>query len=93
MMTDIRNKLWTAWRKGLFSSSTGLTPIMATSINGTHYQKTAAAWLARMDAQEKEIRPLFAQNYGADIAARWWVYWRVFFLACAGLWDFRMGEE
>jgi cyclopropane-fatty-acyl-phospholipid synthase len=62
-------------------------------VNGTHYQKTAEAWLANMDAHEKEIRPLFAQTYGAENATRWWVYWRVFFMACAELWGFRDGEE
>jgi cyclopropane-fatty-acyl-phospholipid synthase len=62
-------------------------------VNGVHYQKTAAAWLANMDANEKEIRPLFAQTYGAENETRWWVYWRVFYLACAELWGFRNGEE
>jgi cyclopropane-fatty-acyl-phospholipid synthase len=62
-------------------------------VNGTHYQKTAEAWLANMDAHEKELRPLLAQTYGAENEARWWVYWRVFFMACAELWGFRNGEE
>ncbi len=62
-------------------------------VNGTHYQKTAEAWLQNMDANEKEIRPLFAQTYGAENETRWWVYWRVFYLACAELWGFRGGEE
>src|SRR5580700_9250909 len=34
-------------------------------VNGRHYQKTAKAWLANMDAHESEILPLFAQTYGA----------------------------
>jgi cyclopropane-fatty-acyl-phospholipid synthase len=62
-------------------------------VNGTHYQKTAEAWLANMDAHEAEIRPLFAQTYGAGNETRWWVYWRVFYMACAELWGFRNGEE
>jgi cyclopropane-fatty-acyl-phospholipid synthase len=62
-------------------------------VNGTHYQKTAEAWLANMDAHEAEIRPLFAQTYGAENETRWWVYWRVFYMACAELWGFRNGEE
>ena len=62
-------------------------------VNGTHYQKTAEAWLANMDANENTIRPLFAQTYGADNETRWWVYWRVFYMACAELWGFRDGEE
>jgi cyclopropane-fatty-acyl-phospholipid synthase len=62
-------------------------------VNGTHYQKTAEAWLQNMDANEAEIRPLFAQTYGADNETRWWVYWRVFYMACAELWGYRGGEE
>jgi len=62
-------------------------------VNGVHYQKTAEAWLTNMDAHEDEIRPLFAQTYGAENETRWWVYWRVFYMACAELWGFRKGEE
>ena len=62
-------------------------------VNGAHYQKTAEAWLRNLDAHEADLRPLLAQTYGAENATRWWVYWRVFFLACAELWGFRGGEE
>jgi cyclopropane-fatty-acyl-phospholipid synthase len=62
-------------------------------VNGTHYQKTAEAWLANMDANKKEIQNLFAATYGAENVTRWQVYWRVFFMACAELWGFRLGEE
>jgi cyclopropane-fatty-acyl-phospholipid synthase len=62
-------------------------------VNGRHYQKTAEAWLTNMEANENEIRPLFARTYGADNETRWWVYWRVFYMACAELWGFRRGEE
>ena len=62
-------------------------------VNGTHYQKTAEAWRTNMDRHEAEIRPLLAQTYGAADETKWWVYWRVFFMACAELWGFRGGEE
>ncbi len=62
-------------------------------VSGTHYQKTAEAWLANMDANRAEIWPLFEQTYGADNAKRWWAYWRVFFMACAELWGYRHGNE
>ncbi len=62
-------------------------------VSGTHYQKTAEAWLANMDANRKEIWPLFEQTYGADKARRWWAYWRVFFMSCAELWGYRGGDE
>ena len=61
--------------------------------SGTHYQKTAEAWLANMDRHRDELRPLFEQTYGASEATRWWVRWRVFFMACAELWGWRGGDE
>jgi cyclopropane-fatty-acyl-phospholipid synthase len=62
-------------------------------VAGTHYQKTSEAWLARMDAARDEVRPLIRETYGAENETRWWVYWRVFFMACAELWGFRDGGE
>ena len=62
-------------------------------VSGTHYQKTAEAWLANMDANRAEIWPLIEQTYGTDKAKRWWTYWRVFFLACSELWGYRGGNE
>ena len=62
-------------------------------LSGTHYQKTAEAWLRNMDAHEKEIKPLFASTYGMDHTEKWWVYWRVFFMACSELWGYNGGEE
>ena len=62
-------------------------------VPGTHYQKTSEAWLARMDAARDELLPLIAETYGKEQQTRWWVYWRVFFMACAELWGYRGGEE
>jgi len=62
-------------------------------VNGTHYQKTAEAWLANMDADEAHLLPLFAATYGAASAKKWWARWRIFFMACAELWGYRNGEE
>lgn len=62
-------------------------------INGTHYGRTANAWLARMDAHKTEISRVFADTYGIKNTATWIARWRVFFLACAELWNFRAGEE
>lgn len=61
--------------------------------SGTHYQKTAEAWLGNMDRHRDQLWPLFEQTYGVDEATRWWVRWRVFFMACAELWGWRGGEE
>ena len=63
------------------------------TVNGKHYQKTCEAWLKKMDASKEHILPLFEETYGRRHALRWWVYWRVFFMACAELFGFRGGTE
>jgi cyclopropane-fatty-acyl-phospholipid synthase len=62
-------------------------------VDGRHYQRTAEDWLANMDRNRDRVMPLLADAYGAENATRWWVYWRVFFMACAELWGFREGRE
>ncbi len=32
------------------------------ALNGTHYEKTANAWLSRMDASREEIMPVLARD-------------------------------
>jgi cyclopropane-fatty-acyl-phospholipid synthase len=54
-------------------------------VDGTHYARTAEAWLARLRAHEDEIADRFGRAFLAD--------WRVFFLACAELWGYRGGTE
>jgi cyclopropane-fatty-acyl-phospholipid synthase len=61
-------------------------------VSGMHYQKTAEAWLAKMDANS-ELMPLLAATYGAGEAKKWWARWRIFFMACAELWGYRDGSE
>lgn len=62
-------------------------------VSGVHYSKTSEAWLEKMDANEHNIMPLFENTYGKDQAKKWWVYWRIFFMACAELWGYNNGEE
>ena len=61
--------------------------------DGTHYQKTAEAWLTNIDRNESAIRPIFAATYGAAQATRFFSYWRIFFLSCAEVWGYRRGSE
>jgi cyclopropane-fatty-acyl-phospholipid synthase len=62
-------------------------------VDGRHYQRTAEDWLANMDRNRTRVMPMLAATYGAEHATRWWVYWRVFFMACAELWGYRGGRE
>lgn len=62
-------------------------------INGTHYARTLEAWLRRMDAQRAKIAPLFNTTYGPEHCRRWMQRWRIFFMACAELFQYRDGEE
>ncbi|HNM04978.1 MAG TPA: cyclopropane-fatty-acyl-phospholipid synthase family protein [Leptospiraceae bacterium] len=62
-------------------------------VNGTHYGKTSEAWLANMYKNKKEILPILEKTYGKENTVKWWVYWRVFFMACAELWSYNSGEE
>jgi cyclopropane-fatty-acyl-phospholipid synthase len=62
-------------------------------VDGRHYQRTAEDWLKNMDRHRAEIEPILASVYGSGEVTRWWVRWRVFFMACAELWGFRGGRE
>jgi cyclopropane-fatty-acyl-phospholipid synthase len=57
----------------------------AWSFDGTHYRRTAEAWLDNMDRNAAAIRPMFA--------SRFFSYWRIFFMACAEVWGYRGGSE
>jgi cyclopropane-fatty-acyl-phospholipid synthase len=61
--------------------------------SGVHYERTANAWLARLDAARDDLLPALAKAYGPAEAVRWFHRWRLFFLACAELWGYRGGRE
>ena len=61
--------------------------------DGIHYEKTSNAWLKNMDAHKKEILPILQEVYGKNQTTKWWVYWRIFFMACAELWGYKNGKE
>ncbi len=54
-------------------------------VDGTHYARTAEAWLVRLHEREEEIAARWGRSFLAD--------WRLFFLACAELWGYRDGRE
>ena len=61
--------------------------------SGSHYQRTAEAWLANLDARRDQVLPVLTRTYGVAVANRWLQRWRVFFLACAEMFGYAGGQE
>jgi len=62
-------------------------------VPGTHYARTAEAWVERLDAHRGEALAVLRRDLPAAEAKRQVERWRLFFLACAELFAFRGGEE
>jgi cyclopropane-fatty-acyl-phospholipid synthase len=62
-------------------------------VSGTHYQKTAEAWLMNLDTKREMIKPLFTNVYGKGKESLWLQRWRIFFMSCSELFGFRSGQE
>mmetsp|Transcript_10103 Transcript_10103/g.25667 ORF Transcript_10103/g.25667 Transcript_10103/m.25667 type:complete len:404 (-) Transcript_10103:48-1259(-) len=72
-------------------------------INGCHYSKTLEAWLRNQDRRKRECWPYLVDTYGDPKnpnsrasrrnIVRWWVRWRVFYIACSELFRYNKGEE
>lgn len=61
--------------------------------SGRHYQRTAEAWLANLDARQKDALPMLRSVYGATTASTWLQRWRMFLMACAELFGYDQGRE
>ncbi len=61
--------------------------------DGRHYEKTANAWLANVDARKPEVLAVMARTYGESAAQVWLQRWRIFFMACAEMFGYRNGQE
>ena len=60
--------------------------------DGSHYARTAEAWLSNMDARRDLLMPVFEQTYAGQ-AAVWWVRWRLFFMSVAELFGYERGQQ
>ncbi|MGZ8271058.1 MAG: SAM-dependent methyltransferase [Methylophilus sp.] len=61
--------------------------------DGTHYEKTANAWLENMDTNYDAITPILAETYGEKDVELWRNRWRMFYMACAELFGYNNGQE
>jgi cyclopropane-fatty-acyl-phospholipid synthase len=61
-------------------------------LSGTHYEKTANAWLANQDANRDEVQRVLESAYGNE-ARLWHQRWRMFWMACAELFGYAGGNE
>lgn len=61
--------------------------------DGRHYEKTSNAWLKNMDERKHRILPVLADTYGEKEAGKWFMRWRMFFMACAELFAHNGGQE
>ena len=61
--------------------------------DGTHYQRTAEAWLRNMDEKRDLLMPLFERTYGREDAAVWRMRWRLFFMSVAELFGYGAGQQ
>jgi len=62
-------------------------------VSGTHYEKTANAWLANQDRKKEAVMAVMRTTYGPEQAKIWYQRWRMFWMACAELFGYRGGNE
>ena len=62
-------------------------------INGQHYARTCEAWLTNLDQQSTQLVELFADSLNKRQARIVLQRWRMFFMACAELFNYQHGEE
>lgn len=63
------------------------------AVNGTHYEKTANAWLTNLDRNKEKAIAILQDVYGKSKANIWYNRWRIFFMSCAELFGFNHGHE
>jgi cyclopropane-fatty-acyl-phospholipid synthase len=62
-------------------------------VDGRHYARTLRAWLEKMDHQREAVEKVLEATYGSHQTHKWWINWRLFFLACEMTWAYRGGRE
>ncbi|MEA2071616.1 MAG: class I SAM-dependent methyltransferase, partial [Asgard group archaeon] len=62
-------------------------------INGKHYEKTLNSWLWKMKKKKQQLLPIIEDVYGSKNKRKWWVYWKVFFIANAAIFGWKKGNH
>lgn len=61
--------------------------------DGTHYQRTAQAWLDRIDAKPDQVREALKSGNGNDAVEHLLVGWRLFLLSCIEAFGYDGGNQ
>ena len=61
--------------------------------DGTHYQRTARAWLENLERRRHDALSILSRAYGSAHASLWFQRWRMFFMACEEMFGHRSGQE
>lgn len=62
-------------------------------VSGNHYRRTAAAWLANLDANREAVLESLARTYRRENARLWLRRWRLFYMGCEELFGSADGRE
>lgn len=62
-------------------------------LSGRHMQKTAQAWLARLDSNQTRILSYIASQHGMQQASKQFQYWRLTYLALSELFGYDNGDQ
>lgn len=61
-------------------------------LDGTHYSRTAGAWLLNLERHRQAVDQLLVGVYGADHRV-WLGRWKLFFMACQELFGYDNGQQ
>lgn len=70
-----------------------LTCVDHWQLSGTHYQRTANAWIDNLHAHRHEVLAVLTADGGRRHAKVWFRRWTAFFMGCAQLWGHRGGRD
>jgi len=62
-------------------------------VDGTHYARTANHWLQNHDRARDRVMAEMRETYGEGLASLWNQRWRIFWMACAEMFDYDRGQE